>query len=529
MIRPPGTPPDQPPAARRPEGAADAAPSQLDADDEPGKVAPWQDEKEWAPVDLHPESGGVQGVRFSVSGLDEQKNARYSRLITSAAHKYFKIDEAPAEGLAAYLVEGRLRVVFNELLIQFKPDMQWAEGNAILDKTGFRMVRRSCFDENEWIVRPVDPTIAGRKLLAAADNFGDFEKVEFAWPNSVAEYKRWSDPIPKEHRWWLDKLKVNSPPGQRDIEQDGSGVVVAVLDDGVDIDHPNLVGRVAADLGRDFNFSPGKAAFSNPRPKINVGADEDPAEGDFHGTLCAGVICSDGKRMGYLGVAPGCKLIAIRVFDGDGLISETRLANAIEYATEVADVISCSWGGPKYPKVVTAINAMKDGRKGKGTIFVCSSGNEGKTRSVDFPAGHRRAIAVGACGPENEVTTYANISGKLDVVAPSSDDDEASVFSTDVSKNGWGMNPNGMFSDEFGSTSAACAMAAGVAALCLQANPNLTATQMRTVLRKSAAKVGRNPPVKYEPDGENGRSEQFGSGCINAAKAVAEAKALLEA
>src|SRR5262245_55156802 len=98
-------PPDHRPAGAGRAGRA--GPTRLDVDEEIQKVAPWQ---EWTAVTLDPTNGdGEPPVRFTVSGLDDDKNAYYSKLITSAAHEHFKIAE-PGEGagLAAYLVDGGL-------------------------------------------------------------------------------------------------------------------------------------------------------------------------------------------------------------------------------------------------------------------------------------------------------------------------------------------------------------------------------------------------------------------------------------
>jgi subtilisin family serine protease len=500
-----------------PERSAAAAPVE--------KVAPWQ---QWKRLPMSASPGGAYPVTFTVSDpeLDREQNARYSKLVTSAAHKHFKIEKPPHEdqGPAAYLVGAgkrkRLRVAYDELIVRFEPRVPPARCNAIIAETGFREVERSRLVEDRWIVRHVHG-IAGESLLAAADAFARFEEVRFAWPNSVAEYHRASGGVaPLERRWWLDKIKVNWSSGTRRLAKGDSDIVIAVLDDGVDIDHPNLQSRVATDPGRDYVFDPDHPEHKNPRPKVKV-ADE--ADSDFHGTECAGVICSDGKKKKFLGVAPGCTLVAVRVFDGPELINEPKLAAAFEYATGVADVISCSWDGEDHEDVVEAINDTILGRGGKGTVLVCSAGND--QTDVYFPARHSRAVAVGACGPNDEVTDYSNFGDDLDLVAPSSFAG-TDVYSTDVSLEGWGHNTGveddaaGLFWDEFGRTSAAAPVAAGVAALCLSVNPNLTAAELRTVLQETADKVGG---VTYN----QGHSQEFGYGCINAAKAVARAKALL--
>ena len=202
------------------------------------KVAPW---KKWTAIKLsatNSTSGTKYPVQFRVAAFDDKTNARYSKLISSAADQYFKVREPPGdgEGPAAYLVETRatdkrrlLRVVYRELVVQFKPDVAWDKRNAILEKVGFRTVERSRFDRNQWIVRHVEPGTAGESLLAAADAFEPVKEVEFAWPNSLAEYVR-SNPLPRD--WWLQNMNVTHPDGSR-LDPGDPNVVIAVLDDGV--------------------------------------------------------------------------------------------------------------------------------------------------------------------------------------------------------------------------------------------------------------------------------------------------------
>jgi subtilisin family serine protease len=180
--------------------------------------------------------------------------------------------------------------------------------------------------------------------------------------------------------------------------------------------------------------------------------------------------------------------------------------------------------------VIQAFNDTIEGRGNKGTVLVCAAGNDGT--NVDFPARHSRAIAVGACGPLYQETDYSNYGADLHVVAPSSHENTY-VYSTDVSGADWGFNTSpsgdaGSFWDEFGQTSAAAAMAAGVAALCLSANPNLTAAEVRSVLQDTARKVGikkNGNNVVY--NAVTHRSVEFGYGCIDADEAVKTAKAML--
>jgi subtilisin family serine protease len=210
--------------------------------------------------------------------------------------------------------------------------------------------------------------------------------------------------------------------------------------------------------------------------------------------------------------------------DGANLVNEGSAADAIRYATDVADVISCSWWCTEHYTVNEALEDTRQGRGGKGAAVFCAAGNQFNT-AIDFPARHARAIAVGACDRNGNHPAYSNKGVELAVVAPSSDEINSYVYSTDVSRKDWGYNistnGNGLFYTRFGKTSAATAMAAGVGALCFSVNPSLTARELRDVLQKTAVKVGG---VTYDA---NGHHEEFGHGCINAAKAVEVAESML--
>jgi len=179
--------------------------------------------------------------------------------------------------------------------------------------------------------------------------------------------------------------------------------------------------------------------------------------------------------------------------------------------------------------VILALNETTQGRDNKGSIVVCAAGNDG-TSPVDFPASHGRAIAVGACGPDGELTDYSNLGNKVHVVAPANIDDDSKIYSTDVSEKDWGFNPGdvitgdtaGEFADEVGETSAATAIVAGVAALCLEAEPNLTADDLWAVLQVTADPIVGPDEVEY--DAQTGHSAEFGYGRVDAALAVEEAK-----
>lgn len=417
-----------------------------------------------------------------------------------------------------------LRLVYDELIVRFKPGVPLAKCREILEESGFLQVQGNRFVENQWIVRHAEPGIAGERLLAKIDAFKRFSEVLFAWPNSLAEYIRAGGVATRPRRWWLDKIGVNWSTGKRRLTKGSCKVTVAVLDDGVDIVHPNLASRVPANHGKDFTVAPNQPGHLDPVPKVRLTSSK--PDSDYHGTLCAGLICSDGTRNKFLGVAPGCRLVSVRVLDGPNLINEGQTADAIRYATDVADVISCSWWSIDYPAVGMALDDTSKGRGGKGAAVFCAAGNQ-HNDAIVFPARHVRAIAVGACDRDGNHPAYSNTGAELAVVAPSSDEIKVYVYSTDVSKEGWGHNPGanttGLFYKGFGKTSAATAIAAGVGALCFSVNPGLTARELRNVLQGTATKVGG--PEYYDEQTRHG--PVFGYGCIDADAAVARAKEML--
>ena len=98
------------------------------------------------------------------------------------------------------------------------------------------------------------------------------------------------------------------------------------------------------------------------------------------------MICSDGSQEQFLGVAPGCKLVPVRVIDGPALINENWLAMRSTMRPGSAEVISCSWNGPEHADVVTALNETSLGRNGKAWPYFAPQ--EPREVVVEFPAWH---------------------------------------------------------------------------------------------------------------------------------------------
>jgi subtilisin family serine protease len=426
---------------------------------------------------------------------------------------------------------GLIRTVYHEIALRFTKGTPAKRRNRILGEYGFRIRRENRFVTDQMIVAHPEDRYAGSELLKIANAFTEMEEVVFATPNFVSEYRRESPTIPSE-QWHLRNLGLDGQKAGEDVSISDAwestkgkrSIVIAILDDGIDITHPALRRNIVKDRGRDFFLPDDHPDHSNPAPKRFQYPYDEMRGNDIHGTPCAGVAAASGLKA--YGAAPRCKILPIKVFHADDLASDERVADAIRYAAQYADIISCSWSSGITPDIELALaDAGEIGRVGRGTAIFCATGNEG-VRRISFPASNPHTIAVGASNDQGKRATYSNYGPELDIVAPSSDDGRTGIFTTDVSIVGRGFNigtgsaggTDGLYTNDFGGTSSATPLAAGIGALVLSVNPALSREELRETLRSSADKIGHGY-VK-------GRSPRYGYGRVNAAKAVERARKL---
>jgi subtilisin family serine protease len=425
-------------------------------------------------------------------------------------------------------ISGSLRIVYHELVVRFEPEATESRRSALLDRYGLRIRRQNPFLKDQFIVADEQHRYVAERTVELANELTETEEVAFAFPNFVSEFRRFAVPKPIKKQWHLRTVNAR----QAWETTVGRNVIVAVLDDGIDVDHPNLKRNIARRpdpseprdlLGRDFFLREDDPDHFNPRPKHFRAPFDDTPGNDIHGTPCAGVIASSGDADGVLGIAPEARILPVKVFHADQIATETRVANAIRYATRFADVISCSWGGPEFGDVENALEEADSGRDRLGTPIFCATGNENSR--VSHPARSKFSIAVGASTDAELRASYSNHGPEVSIVAPSNGGAQG-IFTTDVSTANRGYNMgfaqqggvDGLHTNRFGGTSSATPLAAGVAALVLSAHPKLTRDAVRDLLQRTADKIG--PPSSYDA---NGHSFDFGFGRINAQAAVAEA------
>ena len=271
----------------------------------------------------------------------------------------------------------------------------------------------------------------------------------------------------------------------------GSNIKIAIIDDGVFLYHKDLESNIAS-LYYD--------ALYNTTTYYQVYGG--------HGTHCAGIAAAvkdNGKLIA--GVAPDATIVPIsNRTDLMSSLSSEKWANGINWAVvHDVDVISCSWGAYSIGLLDDAIqNAFTNGRQGKGCVVVFATGND-SINSVSYPANsNEKILAVGAIDSTGVRAPFSNYGMELDLVAPG-----VHILST-VLNDTIGYNTG---------TSMACPHVAGVAALILERNSELTVDQVNSIICSNTKKVP-NQNVYTESNSYGSWDEQYGYGLVNAYSSV---------
>ena len=294
----------------------------------------------------------------------------------------------------------------------------------------------------------------------------------------------------------------------------GKDVLVAVVDDGGDVNHEDL----KANIYLAYNADDGTTDISNKSNDIDESS---------HGNHCAGLISAPINGIGIIGTAPESKLILIRQYDE----SDEKTIVAFEYAKKNgAKVINCSWGTGDVSEAVEAeLKSLYDA----GITVVFASGNNGK--SLDANATEydytdetevQWVIGVGASSETNDVTPYSDYGKNIDLLAPGGDTQySVGILGLDDSGTQGSTNNYGLVSNSYAfidGTSFASPLVAGVVALMYSVNPEITPKQVRDILIATADKIG-GTNANYI----NGFDEKRAYGKVNALKAVQEAQKLI--
>lgn len=261
----------------------------------------------------------------------------------------------------------------------------------------------------------------------------------------------------------------------------GEGIKVAVLDTGVDANHPDLVRSVVEAVD-----------FTDSR--------NGPDDRNGHGTHVAGIIAARQNDVGVVGVAPEASVIAVKVLNNAGMGLDAWIAEGLEFAARrKVHIASMSLGSDQYsPAIHAGIRAVIEA----GGLVICAAGNDGQRNSVDYPAKLKETIAVSAVNEQGELAAFSSYGPEIDVAAPG-----ANVLST------W---PGGQYARISG-TSMATPFVSGVVALRLAAAREASEPIFGHVerLRAELARTARDK-------GPPGHDPEYGWGLIDAAKLLEE-------
>jgi subtilisin family serine protease len=439
---------------------------------------------------------------------------------------------------------GSIVVYTENLYLQFKEKTSKARCKEIIKEHGLKVKEELGITANSYFVAA--PSGTGLKVFELAENLLQLPEVEACHPELVRERKfKTVHPM----QWHLMATHINGMAISQHANVEaaweltrGKGITIAILDDGVDIDH------------NEFKAS-GKVVF--PRDTILNSDDPRPKNAaEHHGTACAGVACASGTDKAA-GVAPEAKLMPIRL----GSIGSISEAKAFKWAADNgADIISCSWGpedgawwNPNDPmhfsqarlpdSAKAAIDyAIKNGRGGNGCVITWAAGNGNEDVKYDEYASYDKVIAVAACNDTGKRSIYSDFGEAVWCCFPSNDFNMPSmkhpkpltpgIWTTDrrgkAGYNFGGINAeqlvgdfDGNYTATFGGTSSACPGVAGIAALMLAVNPDLTWQQVKTIIKSACDRID----AEMGNYNAQGHSPFYGYGRINALKAVQLAKA----
>lgn len=380
--------------------------------------------------------------------------------------------------------------------------------------------------------------IPGQALLVAAALTGhpDSKSVELVMNREMSKRLVPNDPL-FTRQWHLRNTGQSGGKAGTDAKvvnvwdnHRGQGVTVAVIDDGVQHDHPDLVGNYSSALSIDYVDSD-----SNPYP--------DP-DFDDHGTAVAGVIAAtQGNTLGVSGAAPLSTLAGYRLL-GDNQ-NDTRESQAFNKDNNVVQVKNNSWGPFDNPGVLGTIgsaprvalqNAALTGRGGLGTIVVFAAGNgrsAGDQGNKDAYANSIYTFSIGAVTNTGALSYYSETGAQLIAVAPSSGG-SLGIATTDLmGDDGYNRSSSPIpkdYTGSFGGTSSAAPLASAVIALMLEANPNLGWRDVKEILLRSSTKLSPTSTGWVSRYGGNSalapikHHHSYGGGMVNAEAAVAMAQ-----
>ncbi len=370
------------------------------------------------------------------------------------------------EGLTRYFMP-------DEFTVQFSDGVDDQQARQIIDDAGCRIVEKQRTPGYYTLSVPEN-----RGLFETLREFSSMKEVAFAEPSEVGFDDELYLPDDTEFPklWGLHNVgqAVNGTSGAADsdidaphawdIERGDRNVIVAVVDTGCDLDHPDLVSNLLSRGSEDWDFA-------DPD-------DEVPEDSGSHGTHVSGTVSAVDNTSGVVGVAPRCRVMPLRVNLTSGF--NANRADAINYVADQAKahtgrryVINCSWkmSGNHTGVHNAIINAVN-----KNVVVCFAAGNADRNIDVtpQYPAVYPEVIAVAATDQRDERAWFSNYGKKVDVSAPG-----VNIYSTVPGSNHGYKN----------GTSMASPHVAGLAALIWSRNPDLSNADVRKIIEDTCDNI----------------------------------------
>ncbi|QWT17578.1 S8 family serine peptidase [Collinsella sp. zg1085] len=465
-------------------------------------TARWQESKQEKPQKAQQEKSAALPAVIAKAKDDE----RFSVMVVMTE----QLDAPESSPLASHTPEQRLQHV--EALMELakrsqKPVLKYLQtaeqAGSARNITSFYIVNSIAVEASKSVLEQLikQPGVSHLVLNETMQAEPIDEEPADATNRSANE----SDASPAELPWNLTSIGITHELMKT---YTGDGVVVGIIDSGVDGEHPAL-----SDAWRGAGQTDWQTSWYDP-----VGNSSKPVDSTGHGTHVAGTILGKRKEM-VLGIAPKAKWIAARVFDEEGETSNDRLLAAAQWMLAPLDkeghphpelaprIVNNSWGGASDSEFIRPV--LKQWRAA-GILPVFSAGNMSAANpagagSIGTPASFPESFAVGALRSDDHLA-------KFSLRGPSK---FAAGVKPDISAPGVNILssiPNGGFAIRTG-TSMASPHVAGVAALALSANPDLSVEQLEGVLTRSATPLVDEHYVSVPNFG-------YGAGKVNAGLAV---------
>lgn len=367
------------------------------------------------------------------------------------------LNNSPFISTITHSPKARSHFIQDEVIVKFKDHLGESDIEKISEAT------------NSWLVKKLDTTYIfkskDKHVSVMGSYFSNRDDVLYVEPNFIYMQNQPNDMFYQDYQWNLPMIRTVEG---WNISTGSEKVLIAVIDSGVDLDHPDLAHR----LTEGYNA---------------VDKDSPPNDDNGHGTHVAGIIASEtNNREGVAGITWHNKIIPVKVIGTEGYGTSFDVADGVRWAADHgADIINMSLGNYQHSDVMKeAVNyAYK-----KGVVIIAATGND-NTDQPSFPAAYPEVLSVSAINGQRSRAEFSNYGAYVDVVAPG-----VSIPST---------YPGQQYAALSG-TSMAAPHVAALAGLIISLNPDMSNKEIIQVIRETAVDLG-----------EPGTDIYYGKGLIN--------------